>query len=179
MFSDLTTFQKIFSFLALAGGAGFFLLQWMLTLISREAVEERFQESNFGLTKKKLLTDNEQHFAGRLRWAAEQLGVQVNPQVAMRALFDIHLSENNPYFHDVVKATHGKIVDFVVTDSQGKTLFVVELDDKTHDNKKLDDSLRDLLLKKAGIPTIRFDSRNKPSKEGVLTAFKQIVLSLS
>lgn len=175
MFSDLTSFQKVFGFLAFVGGAGFFTLQWVLILISREEVAERFQDSNFGLKQKKLLTENEQHFAGLLRWAATQLGVQVNPQVAMRALFDVELTESHPYFHEIIKATHGKIVDFVVTDERGKTLFVVELDDKTHDSKKLEDATRDLLLKRAGIPTLRFDSRNKPTKERLLSTLRQMV----
>lgn len=179
MFDDFTTFQKIFGSLTLVGGFGFFALQGALILISREAVAEKFMVSNFGLSKKNLLTDNEQHFAETLRWAAEQLGVCINSQVAMRALFDVNLPEEHPYFHQVVKATHGKIVDFVVTSKDGKTLFVVELDDKTHDDKKLADATRDLILSKAGIPTVRFDSRAKPGKEALLHAFKQQLSSLS
>lgn len=178
VFDDFTTFQQIFGAFCLVGGFGFFSLQFALNLISREEVADKFMNSNFGLSKKRLLTDNEQHFAERLQWAALQAGVNINPQVAMRALFDVNLSENHPFFKDVIHATHGKIVDFVVTDKKGATLLAIELDDKTHDDKKLEDATRDFLLKKAGIPTLRFDSRAKPSKEELLAQLKQQLFSL-
>ena len=49
-----------------------------------------------------------------------------------------------------------KRVDFVVLDENLNTLFIVELDDKSHKTKKSLDDNRDELFLNCGIPTCRF-----------------------
>jgi very-short-patch-repair endonuclease len=65
-----------------------------------------------------------------------------------------------------------KICDYVLLD-RGLPVAVIELDDSTHDSKRDKDSARDALLAGAGIPTVRFDSRAKPSAHGIRRAARQ------
>lgn len=56
-----------------------------------------------------------------------------------------------------------KIADFVVTDQNLNILAVIELDDKSHDNKQEQDNARDNMLKAAGYKVLRY--RTVPSQE--------------
>ena len=49
-----------------------------------------------------------------------------------------------------------KIADFVVTDSNLNILAVIELDDKSHDDKQAQDKARDDMLKAAGYKVLRY-----------------------
>lgn len=49
-----------------------------------------------------------------------------------------------------------KIADFVVTDSNLNILAVIELDDKSHDNKVEADMARDKMIQTAGYKTLRY-----------------------
>jgi very-short-patch-repair endonuclease len=59
-------------------------------------------------------------------------------------------------------------VDYVVCDSHCDVVAIVELDDKTYSNTK--DPVRDGRLDQAGIRTVRFRSRNKPTPEAIRTS---------
>ncbi len=56
-----------------------------------------------------------------------------------------------------------KIADFVVTDTNFKILAVIELDDKSHDNKIEADKVRDAMVREAGYKVLRY--RTVPSRE--------------
>ena len=64
-----------------------------------------------------------------------------------------------------------KIIDYVISNKNGDVVCVVELDDKTHDDKKDKDAERDKMLLACGINTIRWDSRNKPTREQIQKEF--------
>lgn len=49
-----------------------------------------------------------------------------------------------------------KIADFVVTDQNFNILAVIELDDKSHDDKQAQDKARDDMLKAAGYKVLRY-----------------------
>lgn len=111
---------------------------------------------------KRLLTANETEFLRRLRRALPEY--EVLPQVSMGALLDANLPEGHPQAWDVRRRFAMKIIDFVVCRPGGLSIVtVVELDDRTHDAKRAQDAARDALLASAGIPTLRWDSRKKPS----------------
>lgn len=59
-----------------------------------------------------------------------------------------------------------KIADYVVTDLNFNILAVIELDDKTHDNKLDADKERDAMLHKAGYKTLRY--RDIPSTKQLI-----------
>lgn len=55
------------------------------------------------------------------------------------------------------------IVDFVITDAYFNILAVIELDDKSHDNKQEKDVERDAMLREAGYKVLRY--RHMPDKQ--------------
>lgn len=111
--------------------------------------------------KKQFLTPNEKEFFRRLQKAIEGTEFVIYPQVAMGALIDSALKKGSREYFNARFSFQSKICDFVIC---SKITFdpvaIVELDDVTHDVKK--DVKRDNMTIQAGIPTIRFWSRNKP-----------------
>lgn len=108
--------------------------------------------------RRKLMTDNEQEFFGRLVVALPDH--YVFPQVAMSALIEAASSEKKTAHGDRLRIAQQR-ADYVVCDKQCEVVAVVELDDKTHSRAK--DALRDSRLEQAGIRTVRFQSRSKPA----------------
>jgi hypothetical protein len=128
------------------------------------------------LKARKLVTGNEAEFLQRIRRAAEPLGLEVLPQVAMSALLDVALSEGHPAYWQVRRMFSMKTVDYVVCRGRSlDVLAVVELDDKTHDSKRAKDAHRDAMLAAAGIRTVRWDSRSKPSVEQIGTQLRSLL----
>jgi hypothetical protein len=58
-------------------------------------------------------------------------------------------------------------VDYVVCTMSCEVIAVIELDDRTHSRAK--DQMRDSRFEQAGIRTVRFESRNKPTAETIRT----------
>lgn len=57
------------------------------------------------------------------------------------------------------------IIDYVITDKNFNTLAIIELDDKSHDNKQEKDAARDAMLQQANYKTIRY--RHFPDMETI------------
>lgn len=113
------------------------------------------------IVSRQIMSENEKEFFGRLKGALPDF--EVVPQVAMSALLDVSLPEMHPQYWEMRKAFSQKTVDYVVLLKKTmKVVTVVELDDRTHDVKQDKDAARDAMLAKAGINTIRWDSRAKP-----------------
>jgi hypothetical protein len=114
------------------------------------------------IVSREMMSENEKEFFARLKRALPDF--EVVPQVAMSALLDVSLPEMHPQYWAMRKAFSQKTVDYVVLRKNTmKVITVVELDDRTHDVKQDKDAERDAMLAKAGIKTIRWDSRAKPS----------------
>jgi hypothetical protein len=112
--------------------------------------------------QRKLMTDNEQEFFGRL--VAALPDHYVFPQVAMTALLEAASSDRKAAHSDRLKIAQQR-TDYVVCTREGEVVAVVELDDRTHSLAK--DALRDSRLEQAGIRTVRFQSRNKPTPAAI------------
>lgn len=111
--------------------------------------------------RRQFLTPNEVEFYHRLT-AATEGKVIVMAQVSMAALIDNQLNKNTNQYWEIRQKYSGKICDFVLCDPKTLVpLVVVELDDVTHDFDK--DKHRDNFLAQAGLRTLRFWSRKKPS----------------
>lgn len=112
--------------------------------------------------QRKLMTDNEAEFFGRLVVALPEH--YIFPQVAMSALLESASGDKK-----IAHSDRGRIaqhrVDYVVCTRSCELVAVVELDDKTHSRAK--DQLRDARLRQAGIRTIRFQSREKPRVDAI------------
>jgi very-short-patch-repair endonuclease len=109
--------------------------------------------------RKAIMTGNETEFIGRLRRALPDL--HICPQVAMHALIEPTASNSKIRLRDFRRVSQ-KIVDYAVFDAQWAIVVVIELDDRTHDS--LRDAARDGYLAAAGIRTLRFQSRAKPTE---------------
>lgn len=114
---------------------------------------------------RQLMTDNEAEFFGRLIVALPDH--YVFPQVSLSALIEATAKDKKRAYSDYLRIAQQR-VDYVVCDRSCQVVAVVELDDKTHSRKK--DQVRDGRLQQAGIRTVRFQSKSKPSVEVVRAA---------
>ncbi len=115
--------------------------------------------------RRNLLTDNELEFFDRLVKALP--AHYIFPQVAMSALLEASSGDKKIAHSDRLRIAQQR-VDYVICDSRCKVVAVVELDDRTHSRTK--DNVRDSRLEKAGIRTVRFQSRNKPTIDLIRTS---------
>lgn len=122
--------------------------------------------SNAGTFKaRKLMTDNEAEFFGRLIAALPDH--YIFPQVAMSALIESASSDKKKAHSDRLRVAQQR-VDYVICDRNNQVIAVVELDDQTHSRVK--DQVRDARLLQAGIRTVRFQSKGKPGVDAVRAA---------
>lgn len=108
--------------------------------------------------RRKLMTDNEEEFFGRL--VAALPDHYVFPQVAMSAMLQPASTNGRTAHSDRLRIAQQR-VDYVICTKGCEIVAVVELDDRTHSQTK--DQLRDSRLEQAGVRTVRFQSRNKPN----------------
>lgn len=118
---------------------------------------------------RELLTDNEREFFGRLVQALPHY--YIFPQVAMSALLEATSGDEARRHVDRLRIARQR-VDYVVCDRHCNVVAVVELDDRTHSPEK--DAVRDARLAQAGIATLRFESRAKPSLQAIRAALRDI-----
>lgn len=115
--------------------------------------------------RRKLMTDNELEFFGRLVSALPDH--YVFPQVAMSALLEAASSDKKKSHSDRLRIAQQR-ADYIVCLKNCDLVAVIELDDRTHSSSK--DQLRDSRLEQAGIRTVRFQSRAKPTAEAIRAA---------
>jgi hypothetical protein len=109
---------------------------------------------------RELMTENEAEFFGRLVVALPDH--YIFPQVAMTALIEAASRDKKQAHADRLRVAQQR-ADYVVCDRRCNVVAVVELDDRTHSRSK--DKIRDARLQQAGIRTLRFDSKSKPSAQ--------------
>ncbi len=128
---------------------------------------------------KPLLTQNEKDCFKHLKALFPEY--HICPQVSMGAVLDPISEEQEPSQEERTRMLvlrnkiSSKMIDFVFLDKNLNAAFIVELDDKSHDNKVEQDAQRDQHLRLAGIPTVRF-RREKgafPSRKEIETLLKQ------
>ena len=147
------------------------LVLWGLTAfvvalaVVRAMAWQRIRLAAPSLEKKNApLTSNETEFLGRLRRALPDY--EILPQVSMSALVRTSIPENHPSFWQEFDKFSRKTADYVVCEKRGLAAkLVIELDDRTHDAAK--DQRRDAMLRSAGLNTLRYDSRSKPSSDEI------------
>lgn len=116
-----------------------------------------------------LLTENEREFFGRLTRALPDL--HVFPQLAMSAIIrpvDSYQRNKAAYWK-----INRKIVDYTIYTKAMQLVCIIELDDEMHD--PIRDAERDRCTASAGIKTLRFESRKKPSEAEIRAFITDIV----
>jgi very-short-patch-repair endonuclease len=121
------------------------------------------KEINKHFIAKNLMTENEKEFYQRLKDAAPHL--HIFPQVALNAI--ITTKNNNEKNYVLRNKFSQKVADYVITDGNFRIIAIIELDDKTHNNKKEKDAERDRMIKDAGYNIIRYESTQKPTQEKI------------
>ncbi len=152
------------------------LLTWAVALAAIVAVLgflAALAKPTPSFAKKRFLTENEARFLTLLEAALPQHRIMA--QVAMGALLKAGES-NGKKAHSARNAFAQKIVDYtVVTRDSAEVLFLIELDDRTHNAVK--DARRDAMTAAAGYRTIRIPSRPRPTGESVRAAVAELLQS--
>lgn len=115
---------------------------------------------------RRILTENEIHFAGVLRQAVPEY--QVLPQVSFGAFLTVKSGLGPSSALTAFNKISSKRADWVICDNRYEVLCIVELDDRTHDPDK--DAKRDSYTAAAGLQTLRFQSRAKPQPDALRRA---------
>lgn len=120
--------------------------------------------------RKPLLTDNELEFFNRLTRALPRY--YIFPQVSLGAVLDADPNLTPKQRWIIRSHFDRKIADFIICEPRTlKVLAIVELDDRTHDPRR--DRERDAITQAAGIRTLRYSSREKPSVAEIAQGFKR------
>lgn len=115
--------------------------------------------SSVSFSSRHLLSDPEQVLYFRLREALPDNFVLLS-QVAFSSFITTKGGTDAARL-SLFASARQKVADFVICSKSFTVLVVIELDDKTHNSKK--DAARDLILKQAGITTLRYNVKNIPS----------------
>ncbi len=122
------------------------------------------------IRSKPLLTDNELEFFNRLARALPRY--YIFPQVALGAIMDVNSQLPAQQRRAIRARFDRKIADFIICEPRTlKVLAIIELDDRTHDPRR--DRERDAITEAAGIRTLRYSSREKPSVAEIAKTFKR------
>lgn len=116
-----------------------------------------------------IMTGNEAEFFNRLVRANPQ--GYVFPQVAMSALIAPTVRNASARL-TAFRRISQKRVDYAIYTDKLELICIVELDDRTHDARR--DAERDELMLSAGIPTLRWESKFKPSEFEIRKAFETL-----
>ena len=122
------------------------------------------------IRSKPLLTPNELEFFHRLTRALPRH--YVFPQVSLGAVMDAdsHLPAKQRWI--IRSHFDRKVADFLICEPRTlKVVAIIEFDDRTHDPKR--DRERDAITQAAGIRTLRYSSREKPSVAEIAKDFKR------
>jgi hypothetical protein len=116
---------------------------------------------------KPLLTANEIEFYGRLQTALPDF--HIFPQVAFRAILRPGSGGDSPRYAAESGRIGAKHCDFLICERQSFAIIaIIELDDRSHDPDK--DARRDAMTAAAGYPTLRYESRRRPSPQEIRQA---------
>lgn len=150
----------------------------VLVLIIFYKIKSFFNAKKKNYNRREFLTKNEKDCFAYLKKIFPEY--HICPQVSMGAVLEPAISTNNPNKKERSSYTvlrnqiQCKVIDFAMLNEKMNIEFIIELDDKSHDNKKDKDSLRDFNLLQAGIPTVRFRrvNGNFLSKADILKQLK-------
>jgi very-short-patch-repair endonuclease len=129
-----------------------------------------FRNGKLRFASKPILTANEIEFFGRLRKALPDHALFT--QVALRAIVRPGSASSSKSYLRELSFLGAKHADFVVCHPETLAVIaIIELDDRTHNPDK--DAQRDAMTGAAGYPTLRFQSKARPT----VTQLREAVLA--
>lgn len=145
-----------------------FVVALLLISIALKATKSKPKRRRSHYKPVALMTPNEVEFFGRL--CRSLPGVHVFPQVAMAALIaPVDSFQENRYAYWKINE---KRVDYAIYSKTMELICIIELDDRMHNAEK--DKERDQLTRSAGVSTLRWQSRAKPSELEIFQAVNQL-----
>lgn len=160
------------SFVAIIVLAVIFLVAINLAKKSQSEGSGKPAKKTVQYRKKQFMTPNEKDFYKKIIYALKGTNYVAFPQVSMGALIDSNLPKGTQAYMYSRYAFQSKVCDFVVCKkSDFEPVAILELDDVTHEIQK--DVKRDSMTLDAGIPTLRFWSRNKPDAARLREIFEK------
>lgn len=120
---------------------------------------------------RRLLTENEEEFFGRLVRALPEF--YVFPQVAFRAFLKPGDRSSRKAYASQLGRIGAKHCDFMICNHSLDIMAIIELDDRTH--LVAQDIARDAMTESAGYTTIRYDSRCKPPEAEIRSDIKHML----
>lgn len=158
----------------IVGGA----LYWVFKRLKKE---ERLIREKGEYELREFITGNEKDCFNHLKKLFPEY--HICPQVSMGALLnprnqdgvDSNSEEARSRYMILRNKITSKVVDFVFIDKNFIPVFIIELDDKSHDNKLEQDAQRDLNFRLAGLDTVRFrrESGKFPTRKEIEKMLKE------
>ena len=108
---------------------------------------------------KPLMTAHELILYKKLNELLKNTNFILGTQVCMGAIIKTKPGMDNSAYTSARNKFSKKIIDFVIADSKGKVLLIIELDDRSHNAKN--DKERDKITAAAGYPTLRLLNAGK------------------
>lgn len=177
MDTSSNTEQFMFYVLIIVSALTFIVLVSAVYFFFKNKKKESKEKGIYQL--KPLLTQNEKDCFKHLKSLFPEY--HICPQVSMGAVLDPVTEEKEPSQEERTRMLvlrnkiSSKMIDFVFLDKNLNASFIVELDDKSHDNKVEQDAQRDQHLRLAGLPTVRFrrEKGSFPNRKEIETLLKQ------
>ena len=122
------------------------------------------KETKIPVARKTLLTKAEINFLQTLEKTIPE-NLRITCKCRMEDI--MYAKKGNEYqkTRNRIKSRH---VDFVVYDPQtGYTIVAIELDDKSHENRQMQDNIKNIAMKSAGIPFFRQKVQKEYSTEEI------------
>lgn len=146
----------------MSGGALSVLLVAFALLAAARVVALLVRDATPKVERRALMTPAELRFFRQL--AATLPHRWVFPQVAIGALLNARGGQDQRAFRAARNAFSQKIVDFAVADpADGRVLYIVELDDRSHETRREADARRDAMLNVARYDVVRIPTKPWPS----------------
>lgn len=119
-----------------------------------------------------LLTERELAFYKKLKPISDELQLVICPKVRLADIVKVHNAgkEKQTYFNKI----QSKHIDFVLCDSEMKIKLLIELDDRSHQqkNRQQSDTFKNELAKQVGVPIVRIKSINEDIKTAIAGALQ-------
>lgn len=157
-------------------GVVLFLLLLVVVVAVLAATMRARSGPAYKYSRRSLMTDRELQFFNVLRQALPQ--AQIFSQVSMSAIVE---AQNKGKEGQAARARFSqKYVDYVICSPNCRVLYVIELDDRSHNSAraKKADATKDEILANAGIPLKRYSSV-KMDVSTLAADFQQVVLAIS
>lgn len=138
-----------------------------LQLTKNDSVLQEQIEETYPYKDKPLLTKNEYIFYIELQKLAKEMHWIICPKVGIKDIFQVTDKENYMHYFGRIAQKH---IDFIICREDLTPLYAIELDDKSHNSEKRQESdkFKNKIFEKSRIELIRIKACSEYSKEYII-----------